>query len=392
MVLRTLKSLSVFKNTCLTLIGFALISPVAIAGARDQAFQMFNRLNGVPPSSTKLDEMAGLITAGDMKGAALAAINDNGGMFYNLMLKDVVARWTNTDNSPRVPLNDYVATVIGMVRDDIPFNTVLSGDIVYTGNTTGAPAYSLANNAHYQFLDDQGVDLKAALVQQKQSLLSPSLPADATAGVMTTRAFADSYYKAGTNRRAVAFTLANFVCKDMDKLADTTRPDFRVRRDVTRAPGGDSALFRNRCAGCHAGMDAFAGAFAFYDFDDTTTALVYTPGTVRPKYNRNTTEFPDGFETTDDSWLNNWLVGQNANLGWHGTSDGNGAKAFGEMLTSSDAFAGCMAKRAVEAMCLHPVTNKNEIDAVATIAEGLRKDNAYSMKGAFAEAAAFCVQ
>lgn len=380
-----------FKNTCLTILGFTLATSAALAGPRDQAFTMFNRLNGVPPSSAKLDEMAALITSGDMKGAALAAINDNAGMFYNLTLKNVVSRWTNTDKSPRVPLNDYTATVIGMIRDDVPFNTVLSGDILYTSNVAGAPAYSLANNNHYQFLEDNATDLKATLVKQQQSVVSPSIPAAAVAGVMTTRGFADAYFKAGTNRRAVTFTLANFICKEMEQLADTTRADFRVRRDVTRAPGGDSALFRNRCAGCHAGMDAFGGAFAYYDFDDATTSLVYKPGTVGGKFNRNTTEFPDGFETTDDSWINNWLVGQNVSIGWGGAAEGNGAQSFGEVLENSEAFAGCMAKHSVEAMCLHPVANQSEQEAVDAIADNLKK-NSYNMKGAFAEAAAFCAK
>ncbi len=378
------------KNTCLFVLGFAA-STAALAGPRDQAFTMFNRLNGVPPSVAKLDEMEALINAGDMKGAAMAAINDAKGMFYNLTLKNVVSRWTNTDKSPRVPLNDYTATVIGMIRDDVPFNTVLSGDVIYTSNAAGAPAYSLANNAHYQFLEDNATDLKATLVKQQQTVLSPSIPAAAVAGVMSTRGFAEAYYKAGTNRRAVAFTFNNFLCKEMEQLADTTRPDFRVRRDVTRSPGGDSALFRNRCAGCHAGMDAFGGAFAYYDFDDTTTSMTYTPTAVRPKFNRNTTEFPDGFETTDDSWINNWLVGQNAKIGWGGAAEGNGAASFGETIENSDGFATCMAQHTVEAMCLHKISGKAEQDAVEAIAENLKKDN-YNMKGAFAEAAAFCAQ
>jgi hypothetical protein len=53
-----------------------------------------------------------------------------------------------------VPLNDYTATVIGMVRDDVPFNTVLSADIVYTGRARRRlPAYSPTNNDHYEQLE-----------------------------------------------------------------------------------------------------------------------------------------------------------------------------------------------------------------------------------------------
>lgn len=366
-------------------------SSTAFAGARDQAFKLFNRLNGVPPSAAKLDELTALVEGGDLDGAALVAINDAGGMFYNITLKNMVARWSNTDKTPRVALNDYVATVIGMIRDDIPFDQVLSGDIVYTGNTVGAPAYSLASNAHYEFLDTNSADLSKVLTKQTQSILSPSLPADATAGVLTTRGFAEAYYKAGTNRRAVAFTLDTFLCRELESLSDTTRSDFHVRRDVPRAPGGDAALFRNRCAGCHAGMDAFGGAFAYYDWDDTTAALIYTPGTVRAKLNRNAEEFPDGFQTVDDSWLNNWVAGQNASLGWKGANSGNGVKELGEMFAASDAFASCLAKRAVQAMCLRAPTEKADLDVVAAIAGDLQKGS-FNMKGAFASAAAYCVE
>lgn len=388
----SLKSLF-FKATVtnlVALVGLVTLASPAVAGSRDVAFKIFNRLNGVPPSPAKLDEMTTLVDGGDLRGAAMVAINDSNGMFYNLMLKNVVSRWTNADKTPRVPLNDFTATVIGMIRDDIPFNQVLSGDILYTGAVTGAPAYSVANNAHYDFLDAQGSALHTVLTKQTQSVVSPTIPADATAGVLTTRGFAESYYKAGTNRRAVAFTLGTFLCREMETLQDTTRSDFHVRRDIPRAPGGDSTLFRNRCAGCHAGMDAFGGAFAYYDFDDTNK-LIYTPGQVREKLNSNPTEFPDGFTTVDDSWMNNWVAGPNASLGWKGNATGNGAKEFGEMITSADAFAGCMAKRAVESQCLHSVVDDADKAAMDVIA-GNFKSGSYSMKGAFAEAAAYCAK
>lgn len=376
-------------STGLTVTVGLLVASAAWAGPRDVAARLFNRVNGVPPSAAKLDELAALVDAGDARAAALAAIDDTGGMFYNLTLKNLVARWSNADKSPRVPLNDYVATVIGMTRDDVPFDQVLSGDIVYTGTVTGAPVYSLANNDHYAFLETQGAPLHTVLAKQTQSALSPSLPADATAGVLTTRAFGEAYYKAGTNRRAVAFSLSTFLCRELDQLHDTTRADMRVRRDVTRAPGGDSSLFRNRCAGCHAGMDAFGGAFAYYDFSDAG-ALVFTPGQVGAKFNRNVTEFPDGYVTVDDSWINMWMEGQNANVGWSGAASGNGVKEFGEMLAATDAFSSCMAQRAVEAMCLRSASSDADKAAVGEIAATFK--NGHNLKGAFADAAVYCTE
>ena len=53
--------------------------------------------------------------------------------FYAVTLKDMVTPWTNRDRTMFAPLNDYSATVIGMVRDDVSFDTLLSADLVYTG-------------------------------------------------------------------------------------------------------------------------------------------------------------------------------------------------------------------------------------------------------------------
>jgi len=322
-------------------------------------------------------------------------VNDPAGMFYNLTLKDTVSRWTNKDATPRVDLNDYTATVIGMVRDDVLFNSAMSADLVYIADVAkapGVPAYSLGNNAHYKFLETSGANLKNVLIPIKQSALTTTLPTEATAGLLTTRGFAAGFIKAGTNRAAAAFTFATFLCNDMNKLADTSRPDFHVRRDVTRVPGGDSAVFRNKCAGCHAGMDALAGAFAYYDVVAGATAdsdaLVYTPGIVVAKMNRNADQFPDGYVTTDDSWTNNWLSGQNAAIGWKGASYGAGAKSFGAMLAATDAFGTCMAQRAVQAMCLHQPTTARELAGVTKIAANFVKD--FNMKNAFVDAAVTC--
>ena len=389
MVTRSKKSVIRHVWSSAALSSLLLASDLVMAGPRDVANQIFNRLNGVPPSAAKLDELEKLVADGKLRDAAMAAINDPSGMFYNITLRNIAAQWSNPDKTSRVPLNDFIATVVGMTRDDVPFNQVLSGDILYTVNAQGAPAYSLANNQHYEFAERGSVDLSKALTKQTQSALPRALPADVTAGVLTTRGFAESYYKAGTNRRALAFTLDNFLCRPLETLQDTTRPDYRIRRDVTRAPGGDTSLFRNKCAGCHTGMDPMAGAFAYLDFDDTSTSLTYTPNQVRPKFNRNASEFPDGYVTVDDSWINFWTEGQNVNVGWSGDSSGNGVRSLGTMLTSTEAFSSCMAKKAVEALCLRPVVNQDDVAAVAKISANFKASN-FSLKSVYADAAVHC--
>lgn len=387
--LNTKKLSKVVLGMFFSVASLAGFSSAAQATPRDLAYKLFNRLNGVPPTPEVLDAMTSKVAAGDLKGAAMDAINDSKGMFYNLTLKNMVARWSNTDKTPRQGLNDYIATVIGMVRDDIPFDQVLAGDILYTGNVTGAPAYSLANNDHYTFLETNGADLHTVLTKQTQSAIN-GLPAAAVAGVMTSRGFAEAYIKDGTNRRAIAFTLANYTCNELEQLMDTTRPDVRVRQDVPRAPGNDTAMFRNKCAGCHAGMDAFGGAFAYYDWNPTTNALTYTQGVVAAKMNRNAHEFPDGYRTTDDSWINMWLQGQNAALGWNGDASGNGAASWGKAITASDAFASCMAKKSFATVCLRAPSSPEEMEQVKDLAAAF-KGSTYNMKQLFADTAATCV-
>ena len=79
------------------------------------------------------------------------------------------------------------------------------------------------------------------------------------AGVVTTRAAAEAFFSAGTNRRMWRYTAKNYLCRDMEALKDTSRPTDRIRQDVNRSPGGDSEIFHTQCAGCHSGMDARRG-------------------------------------------------------------------------------------------------------------------------------------
>ena len=87
-----------------------------MAGAREQAKVMHDRLTGVPPSEAVLVDMAADIEAGNATQAAFKAMDNEA--FYSVTLKNMVKPWTNEEQTVFVSLNDYVATVIGIVRDD----------------------------------------------------------------------------------------------------------------------------------------------------------------------------------------------------------------------------------------------------------------------------------
>ncbi len=362
----------------------------AIAGPREQAKRIHDRLAGVPPSAAVLSQMETAIQANDAVGAAYIAMDNVN--FYNATLKNFAAPWTNRDQSVFVPLNDYIATVIGMVRDDVPFNTLLSADLIYVGRpgvVASAPAAN--NNNHFEQLEADNVNLRDDLVSAAQSSIS-GIPAAATAGILTSRAASEAFFVAGTNRAMFRFTLLNHMCNDMEQMHDPRLSPDRIRQDVSRSPGGDSRLFLNNCIGCHTGMDPLAGAFAYYNSDENTGALEYTAGNVQPKYFNNDLNFPQGFRTTDDHWINYWRKGQNSYLGFDPNlpGEGNGAKSMGEELANSYAFAACQVKKVFRAVCLRDAEVQADHDAIDQITNTFRTTG-YRMKQVFADAAVHCM-
>jgi hypothetical protein len=367
----------------------------ANAGSREQAKRIHERIAGVPPSDAVLQDMQDMIDGvqpGGATGAAnLAMDNVN---FYNVTLKNFAAPWTNREQSVFVPLNDYIATVIGMVRDGEDFSTLLSANRTYVGRSGVVPtAPSTTNNQHYIELEANNINLRDELQPVSQSTIM-GIPAEATAGVMTSRAASEAFFVAGTNRAMFRFTLLNHMCNDMEQMHDTKLAPDRIRQDVSRSPGGDSRLFLNNCVGCHTGMDPLAGAFAYYDFNETSQSLVYDNSQVHSKYFNNDLNFPQGYRTTDDSWENRWRVGQNSYLGFdpafNGTGAGNGAKSLGVELGKSQAFASCQVRKVFKTVCLREPENAADRTAVSNITATFT-GTGYDMKQVFADTAVHCM-
>jgi hypothetical protein len=218
------------------------------------------------------------------------------------------------------------------------------------------------------------------------------LPEGATAGVMTTRAAAEAFFVAGTNRAMFRFTMLNHLCRDMEQVLDTSRAPDRIRQDVSRSPGGDSRIFLNNCIGCHSGMDPLTQAFAYYNFDPGQGRIQYTPGVVQPKYFNNDATFQHGYRTPNDEWINYWRAGQNALLGWDTQLPGSGAgaRSMGQELANSTAFARCQVEKVFRNVCLRSPVNgadRAQIDSMV----GSFRSGGYRLKQVFAESAAYCM-
>ena len=420
--------------TCLVL----LISSISTAHAhnttpnnnatyRDQAKRIHERLVGAPPTEDALNVMANYIdptvdgTGGgspsaDPSAAALYAMTPNadpalgnprGWLFYSVSLKNWITPWTNQEQTMFAPLNDYTATVIGMILNDDPFNEVLSAPYIYTGNigainsaySTSLPAYSHTNNNHYEQMESNNVDLSQYLVKTTQASLGMAGSSQGdSAGVVTTRAAGEAFFKAGTNRRMFRFTLMNYMCRDLEDVKDITRVPDGIRQDVSRSPGGDSTIFLNSCIGCHAGMDPLTRAYAYYEWTEDDNGdngqVVYSNGLfVQPKHHINSTNFEYGHVIRDHGWQNYWRQGPNAALEWDWgslstTGQGNGARELGMEIANSHAFAQCQVEKVYKQVCL-----QDPIDVHATDIENITASFGvgYNMKQVFADVAALCM-
>ncbi len=390
----------------LGLLALTLYACFATADTLDQAKRMHDRIAGVPPDAATLQRMSALIDAGDRHAAALIATESDS--FYDVTLKNMATPWTNGEQTTFAPLNDYSATFVGFVRDELDLRELLYADTIYLGDSNlTLPAYANDNNDHYEALERTDVSLRTALVQRPQSSVT-GLPATAAAGVLTTRAAARAFFYAGTNRAMLRFTLINHLCRDLEQVKDITRPPHRIRQDVTRSPGGDSRIFLNNCIGCHSGMDPLPQAFAYYEWDydaeidsegedgrlvyHTATDVDPRTGTrVQGKYHINPTNFPQGFVTPDDQWDNFWGTGQNASLGWSEAlpGTGSGAASLGRELAHTRAFAQCHAERVFTTVCLRPPQDEADRTQVSTMRTNL-EGRGFDLKPSFADAATYC--
>lgn len=385
-----------------------LYASTSSAGSEEQAKRIYDRLAGVPPTQDVLDDMTALLDDGDGVNAALLAMDDEG--FYSGTLKRIAAPWTNRDQDPYVPLDDYIATYIGYVRDDLDIRGLLYDDLLYHAPGLGTP-YSTANNNHYEQLESSGLNLKDELQGVAQTAVNGGIPA---AGIMTTRSAAKAFFVLGTNRAMLRFTLVNHLCIDLEQMEDPNGVVDRIRQDVSRSPGGNSELFTRGCAGCHIGMDPLAQAFAYYNYDLDTERMdynavaefnaeleKYNPGLasyetrVQPKYHINGANFNSGYLTLSEDWENYWREGKNASLQWNWgggspADSGTGPSSMGRELANSYAFAQCKVKQVFKAVCLRNPVDDTDQQFVQDLTVELKDLQGFGLRDTFAKAADYC--
>lgn len=405
----------------------------------DDAAWMLNRLTGVrnPGDSPLIQQMATLISNGDRKAAAAIATAQP--QFYSVTVKEMAAQMSTREETVAVPLNDFVASFIGVTRDGTDARELLYGDFYYAadpGKITGAtPAIPnnlntdlLLSNNHFVGLERSNLDIGAALMRINGQKIATANDANIAnpdpAGVITSHSFLGAHAIAGTNRRLVEFSLREFTCTPIIGAADTGAPDVRIGRDIERSPGGDPIKFQNNCKGCHTIMDGFRGAFAKWDFVNNVGngannpgAAIYvdngvTTGNFQPRVDTNGNDnargvvfkmnrpdfvqYSGGYISRDDSFINNAVRGVNATrFGWRGlapdasalASNTGGAHTFGRLIANSEQFSRCMAKRVFAQVCRYDVQDADGDAIYASLAMDFEQNN-YALKTLFHAVAA----
>lgn len=281
-----------YKYLAVVASAFSIVNAQAADLDMLKAKKLYERMTGVKVSSTKpeLKKVAELLAKGDTRGAAnyITGTSD----FLNVQIKNLSLKLSNKDDSVKVTFNDFSALVAGVVRDNRDFREILTADYYYdvkgVANETDERT-RFFNQTNYIPVETTYLNLQNALVfKAKQKLVrtarsTPYLQSEKNyamvdldnnpepAGVFTTRTFAERNLSGGTNRRAVEFSLKQFLCVSMAEAADSSASDQYVGRDVERFPAGDHNKYLTSCKSCHSVMDGMRGAFAKMDYTNFTT-------------------------------------------------------------------------------------------------------------------------
>lgn len=361
-----------------------------------RAQEIFNRLTGakIPVSDPRIANMEAEIQSGNQAAAAAIATSDP--RFLNVTVRDFAAKMSNRDQTVNVPLNDFIATIIGVVRDNINAKELLTSDITYIGNPALAPVPTsvsddiLRSNNHYLALEEGRYDLGKVLMRSTQKIFNGTrdVANPDPAGLLTSRQWMAEHAIAGTNRRLIEYTFKEFLCTPLESVADSSGPDNVVGPDIDRFPGGSHTKFTTSCRACHTILDGFRPAYARWTFGNGFAKNSYNVPAIGPtadenmgfgmqinptypavtaKLNRNADVFPDGRKTVDSNWVNNAVFNSNATTFKFTKTSGTGVRDFGITIAGSPRFARCMAERVFRQVCKrdHQAVDAPFLDQVA---------------------------
>ncbi len=386
------------RITSLFLFLFVVFS---VAQAKLAENDIYKRLTGLTPSlSDSFYLNFKKLMQNDKREEALGLLTKSS-FFYNNILREVSSLILTADEQTRVKYNDALALIEYIVKNDKDAREILTANYLYVprfaslGSDYDGKSNLLFEMADEVFVNKDGYFYKRSpqwpdnifSLRTTNEQIQVSSRSDVNfdieeSGILTTRAWAEIYYKAGTNRRAVKGSFQAFICTPIEQWRDGEQPLYRIRRDIDRSPGKNPLTFRQECQKCHAPMDALAGAFAKVSFENlgnNQESLIFHED-VAAKYNQNTEVYPEGYVTTDSSWLNFATENHNKKFGWTGPVEGEGIKEYAAMLSRSYGFRACLVKRVYKKLCREDLTLTDE--KVKALAKNFQ-DDSYNLRKLF---------
>jgi len=350
----------------------------AFDGVEQEARFIYQRLSGrtLRAGTPVYNQMVDLIRKNQRRDAALLATQASG--FVGGVVRHWGAQLLTNESNPSLALNDSLAMLMGAVRDNLDARLLLTGNFIYGADPRlNYDLPTTEDNLTFMRLESQYRELDRVLYYYEPQWKFSSI--NEVAGMLTTRYWSSANYSAGTNRRAVVNTFQSFLCLPIATWKRPNLPTFRIRQDIDRFPQGDARVFQTECRTCHASMDAFAGAFAGFDF--TNESISWTKE-VNPKYLIHSDVYPDGYVTHDKSWLNLLHDDPQDMFGWGPMVKGYGISEFGKMLSESRVFGDCMVKRTIKTLC------RTDLAVNAPLVQELSKSfrsEGYKLKDLFAK-------
>lgn len=380
-----------------------------------EAKKIVERLAGtkVPSDHPLLIEATAALRRGDRLAAAQAATKHPG--FLNTTVKLMALKMSTREETIRLLLNDFAASFIGVVRDNLSAKELLTGNFHYVGdpaqymtirgeaNIAEDDLEFVQNNKHYTNLEHSKIDIGQILVRREGQkvigreevngegkLYIASNPDPA--GVLTSRTFMTEHAEAGTNRRIVEYAFREFMCVPLEEWADTSVTDAWVGRDIDRFPGGDHQKYLTSCKSCHTVMDSFRGAFAKWNSADGGAVHsmrrvgdgAFNAQGIADKVLKNRTVFPGGYEIKSDAFVNNARGPANEALfGWRDNATGGvGARGVGSTIANSRRFSQCMVKRVYDSVCRANLQMGSDLAFIQPIADKFEKGG-YKLKALY---------
>lgn len=298
---------------------------------QDQAVRLFQRLTGANPSASELEQMIQAIRSGNTDQAALIAINSSNLGFYKTTLPEMFSRLIDQEGSRPDDLNEFTATVVGIVVENQDFRDIF-GDVIYTSGD--------AESTYYFMEDDDNDDTTPRvlapinadgnpLIRRDNSLASLDADGNESADPKVRPLLRSN--SDGTNVRFELNNGSYLHYNDLDRLSDwplrlkrrTQTELYSVMRNSEKVPVEDimglmtlpslgrtafeagtnrraykmimksfmckemeeirdasaqdfrvrrdiprAENYQTECRSCHANMDGLSGAFAFFDYRD----------------------------------------------------------------------------------------------------------------------------